>query len=84
MTMRISKNRVFESLTRCQIEKGGYTGSDDTILANKNIPVSPQALRISDIDWRVTQDDIEKLIFHPALFERCRVRPKIPTFLEGL
>ena len=42
--MRISKNRVLDFLTRCQIEKGWYTGSDVTILA-KTIHVSPQALR---------------------------------------
>jgi len=44
MAMRISKNRVLDFLTKCQIEKGGYTGSDVIILA-KSIPVSPQALR---------------------------------------
>jgi hypothetical protein len=41
--MRISKNRVLDFLTKCQIEKGGYTGGDVAELA-KSLPVSPQAL----------------------------------------
>ena len=44
MSMRISKNRVLDVLTKCQIEKGGYTGGDVAELA-KSLPVSPQALR---------------------------------------
>jgi hypothetical protein len=58
--MRISKNRVLDFLTRCQIEKGGYTGSDVTILA-KSIPVSPQALRKRIDDWNSSDQTFKQL-----------------------
>ena len=58
--MRISKNRVLDFLTRCQIEKGGYTGSDVTILA-KSIHVSPQALRKRIDDWNSSDQTFKQL-----------------------
>jgi len=58
--MRISKKRVLNFLTRCQIEKGGYTGSDVTILA-KSIPVSPQAIRKRIDEWN-SSDHTFKLL----------------------
>ncbi|NQE53770.1 hypothetical protein C5S29_09265 [ANME-1 cluster archaeon GoMg3.2] len=58
--MRISKNRVLDFLTRCQIEKGGYTGSDVIILA-KSIPVSPQALRKRIDDWNSSDPTFKQL-----------------------
>jgi len=42
--MRISKNRVLDFLTKCQIEKGGYSGGDVAELS-KSLPVSPQATK---------------------------------------
>jgi len=54
MPMRISKNRVLDFLTKCQIEKGGYTGGDVAELA-KSLPVSPQALR-KRINYWITND----------------------------
>ena len=47
-------------LTRCQIEKGGYTGSDVTILA-KSIPVSPQALRKRIDEWNSRDHTFKEL-----------------------
>jgi hypothetical protein len=58
--MRISKNRVLDFLTRCQIEKGGYTGIDVTTLA-KSIPVSPQALRKRIDDWNSSDQTFKQL-----------------------
>lgn len=52
--MRISKNRVLDFLTKCQIEKGGYAGGDVAELA-KSLPVSPQALR-KRINYWITND----------------------------
>ncbi len=66
--MRISKNRVLDFLTRCQIEKGGYyTGSDVTILS---IPVSQQALRKRIDDWSTSDQTFGSSLFHVG---RCRV-----------
>jgi hypothetical protein len=58
--MRISKNRVLDFLTRCQIEKGGYTGSDVAKLA-KSIPISPKALR-KRINYWTSNDPTFKLL----------------------
>jgi hypothetical protein len=52
--MRISKNRVLDFLTKCQIEKGGYRGGDVVELA-KSLLVSPQALR-KRINYWITND----------------------------
>jgi hypothetical protein len=52
--MRISKNRVLDFFTKCQIEKGGYTGGDVAELA-KSLPVSPQSLR-KRINYWITKD----------------------------
>ena len=43
-----------------------------------------ETVELSDDDWVIIREDVEKLIFHPALFERCHVRPQISTPLEGL
>ena len=56
--MRISKNHVLDFLKKCQIEKGGYTGSDVAKLA-KSIPVSPQSLR-KRINYWTSVDSVFK------------------------
>ena len=43
-----------------------------------------ESVELSDTARMVTRGDIEKLIFHPALFERCHDRPRIPAPLEYL
>jgi len=58
--MRISKNRVLDFLTKCQIERGGYTGSDVAKLA-KSIRVSPKALR-KRINYWTSNDPTFKLL----------------------
>jgi hypothetical protein len=58
--MRISKNRVLDFLTKCQIERGGYTGSDVAKRA-KSIPVSPKALRKRINYWK-SNDPTFKLL----------------------
>ena len=58
--MRISKKHVLDFLTGCQIEKGGYTGSDVVKLA-KSIPVSPRALRKRINYWTSTDPAFKQL-----------------------
>ena len=60
MPMRISKNGVLNFLTKCQIERGSYTGSDVAKLA-KSIPVSPKALR-KRINYWTSNDPTFKLL----------------------
>lgn len=58
--MRISKNHVLDFLIRCQIEKGGYKGSDVAKPA-KSIPVSPIALRKRINYWTSTDPAFKQL-----------------------
>jgi hypothetical protein len=51
--MRISRKEVFEYLSRCQDEKGGYTGRDIGELAKK-LSVSIQALKKRIDGWTLT------------------------------
>ena len=51
--MRISRKKVFEYLSRCQDEKGGYTGRNIGELAKK-LSVSIQALKKRIDGWTLT------------------------------
>jgi hypothetical protein len=61
--MRISKNRVLDFLTKCQIERGGYTGRDVAKLA-KSIPVLPKALRKWINYWTSNDPGFKLLQYH--------------------
>jgi len=74
MPMRISKNSILDFLTKCQIEKGGYTGGDVAELA-KSLPerLKEKPLgRMSDI-LRGLNDNRQEQGKEPILVCSCTI-----------